>query len=63
MKIHKVEGSSSLSELKDQSSLYHSRDHVQVNIVDSSDIPAAVRELKQIQKDISSAIKNKDTID
>ena len=63
VKIHKVEGSSSLSKLKDQSSLYHSRDHVQVNIVDSSDIPAAVRELKQIQKDISSAIKNKDTID
>ena len=63
VKIHKVEGSSSLSKLKDQSSLYHSRDHVQVNIVDSSDIPAAVRELKQIQKDISSALKNKDTID
>ena len=63
VKIHKVEHSSSQSELQDQSNLYHSRDHVQVNIVDSSDIPAAVRELKQIQKDISSAIKNKGTID
>ena len=63
VKIHKVEDSSSQSELQDQSNLYHSRDHVQVNIVDSSDIPAAVRELKQIQKDISSSIKNKGTID
>ena len=63
VKIHKVEHSSSQSELQVQSNLYHSRDHVQVNIVDSSDIPAAVRELKQIQKDISSSIKNKGTID
>jgi|TARA_Y100000780_G_scaffold230899_1_gene254267 class 3 adenylate cyclase len=62
VKVHKVEGFSSPPESKDQRSLYHTREHVQVNIVDSSDIPAAIRELKQIEEEISSTVGNDDTI-
>jgi len=39
-------------------SLSRTLDHIEVNILDSSDIPAAMRELKQIQEEIEEQMRN-----
>jgi len=42
-----------------RTSLSRTLDHIEVNILDSSDIPAAIRELKQIEKEIEEHLKSR----
>ena len=42
-----------------RTSLSRTLDHIEVNILDSSDIPAAIRELKQIEKEIEEHLKTR----
>jgi class 3 adenylate cyclase len=42
-----------------RTSLSRTLDHIEVNILDSSDIPAAIRELKQIENEIEEHLKSR----
>ena len=58
--VYTVEGFLEPSQRSDLKKLNHAREHVEVNILDSSDIPAAIRELKQIEEEISGRLGSTD---
>ena len=58
VKFHSVTGFKDAYQHQ-RTSLSRTLDHIEVNILDSSDIPAAIRELKQIEKEIEEHLKNR----
>tara|TARA_Y100001934_G_scaffold239157_1_gene292597 strand:- start:395 stop:1693 length:1299 start_codon:yes stop_codon:yes gene_type:complete len=58
VKFHSVTGFKDAYQYQ-RTSLSRTLDHIEVNILDSSDIPAAIRELKQIEKEIEEHLKNR----
>ena len=58
--VYTVEGFLETSKRNDLKKLNHAREHVEVNILDSSDIPAAIRELKQIEEEIAGRLGSTD---
>ena len=60
VKVYTVDDVLAPLELKKHKPLKHSREHVQVNIIDSSDIPAALKELKQIAGEIQTHLAQND---
>ncbi|HAA35863.1 MAG TPA: adenylate/guanylate cyclase domain-containing protein, partial [Gammaproteobacteria bacterium] len=57
VKFHSVDGLKAGHE-RESASLSRTLDHIEVNVLDSSDIPAAMRELKQIQEELEEQIGN-----
>ena len=55
-----IEGFKSENYLKKQMKLSHKGKRVEINVIDSSNIEEAIRELKQIQKDFEYELKEKD---
>ena len=54
--VYSVQEFKGAYERNSRSNLSHALKHVEVNILDSSDIPAAIRELKQIQDEIQARL-------
>ena len=57
VKFHSVDGFKEAHQ-RESASLSRTLDHIEVNVLDSSDIPAAMSELKQIQKELEEQIRN-----
>ena len=57
VKFHSVDGFKAGHD-RESASLSRTLDHIEVNVLDSSDIPAAMRELKQIQEELEEQIGN-----
>ena len=57
VKFHSVDGLKA-GHQRESASLSRTLDHIEVNVLDSSDIPAAMRELKQIQEELEEQIGN-----
>ena len=57
VKFHSVDGFKA-GHQRESASLSRTLDHIEVNVLDSSDIPAAMRELKQIQEELEEQIGN-----
>ena len=57
MKFHSVDGFKEAHQ-RESASLSRTLDHIEVNVLVSSDIPAAMSELKQIQKELEEQIRN-----
>tara|TARA_Y100000589_G_C27165149_1_gene634444 strand:+ start:784 stop:2064 length:1281 start_codon:yes stop_codon:yes gene_type:complete len=55
-----IEGFKSENYFKKQMKLSHKGKRVEINVIDSSNIEEAIRELKQIQKDFEYELKDKD---
>jgi len=62
VKFHSVNGFKQAYQ-RQHTSLSRTLDHIEVNILDSSDIPAAIRELKQIEKEIEEHLKSSEQSD
>ena len=56
--VYSVQEFKGAYERNSRSNLSHALKHVEVNILDSSDIPAAIRELKQIQDEIQAHLSS-----
>ncbi len=56
--VYSVQEFKGAYERNSRANLSHALKHVEVNILDSSDIPAAIRELKQIQDEIQARLSS-----